>query len=440
MEYRCDTCNYVTDDKSNHRRHMKSKNHLDKEVNNNERYICNICNYETTSVYNHNRHKTSQRHLKNVEIHQQQNNLNIPLNQIEHIKQIVKEAVDESNTANLAKETLNLNKEAVNLNKEAFNLNKESLNLHKDTNDATKKTLNTAKMSLFTNKKALLMSKQSLLLNTEILNTTKKTLNTNISVIKYLTDNHKNNPVLNELTDKECKKILLESYDISSRNRNFKLQRTLLRDFRENVLIRNIITTILSIIKKENPNEQSIYNCDSSRLNYVIKESIENWKEDKSGVNLNKLIIDPIMNTIEILIQEFYEEIMQKSREEYSKPKEEQSIELINICINNTVTIMELLQALSVRKFDKIIIRDLAPHLRIYKSAQTLSDNILDDYKDMPNYNKTDNGDTEIKMLYDQLKEKLNEKSITIEDYVYYREENEENDFNNKYNEYLLTN
>lgn len=65
---------------------------------------------------------------------------------------------------------------------------------------------------------------------------------------------------------------------------------------------------IVEIYKKEDPKDQAVWNSDSARLNFIIREFIENtdiakWQKDKKGVKVTKVIIDPIIDELKNVLE-----------------------------------------------------------------------------------------------------------------------------------------
>lgn len=65
--------------------------------------------------------------------------------------------------------------------------------------------------------------------------------------------------------------------------------------YNRNKLIEFIGVTLLAHYKKQDPSEQSVWNTDTERLSYYIKEHV-GWCVDKKGELAAKLMIDPSLN------------------------------------------------------------------------------------------------------------------------------------------------
>lgn len=78
--------------------------------------------------------------------------------------------------------------------------------------------------------------------------------------------------------------------------------------YKHKSLIKYIGDMIVKCYKKEDPSQQSIWNSDVSRKNYLLRELINKkpeWVPDKKGIKTIEIIINPILKIIEELIIEF---------------------------------------------------------------------------------------------------------------------------------------
>lgn len=118
-----------------------------------------------------------------------------------------------------------------------------------------------------------------------------KSLNT----FNYLLLNYNSAPHINKLED----------YSIISQN-NQQLIKSLIFYYNKKQLPKYIGDFIIKNYKKDRPELQSLWSSDVGRLNYIIKELIENnkkefdskWIIDKKGVKMSKYIIEPVLEYI----------------------------------------------------------------------------------------------------------------------------------------------
>jgi hypothetical protein len=111
------------------------------------------------------------------------------------------------------------------------------------------------------------------------------------SALKYANLHYKNAPGLEPITN-----FNILNYDISDEKQKKELLNIILYNYRQKTITQLFGDHIISIYKKDIPNEQSIYSTDSSRLNYIIKSNQKNkWKVDKRGITVCKSLMDELL-------------------------------------------------------------------------------------------------------------------------------------------------
>ena len=94
---------------------------------------------------------------------------------------------------------------------------------------------------------------------------------------------------------------------------------------------------IIKCYKKENPEEQSFHTTDCSRLNYIVRDLMENalsWSVDKNGIKICSSIIKPLIEKcINSLLEHQKELLDEMSLGNY------QSKETVQTIINVLITI-----------------------------------------------------------------------------------------------------
>lgn len=275
-------------------------------------------------------------------------------------------------------------------------------------------------------------------------NQVKQALKTSTSLIKYLMLNHSNAPALEQISMQKSKEILYKDYNVNETDNKYTLHAKLLLDYKQTTFIDKIKTSILNNIRKEQP-EQSIYNTDFSRLNYIIKTNLYNWIEDKSGIHFDKLVIKPILDTIKDLMTEYKQHLDKKCERVHNKIEElekleynmcnsnvksddldmaklddtpENKLELDNdtlllyyTCLyNNTcediISIKNMISDLKLNKFNKSILRQVGPSLRILiknKDLELLEETDSDNDSD----NDSEILEEEIELEISELKKRL---------------------------------
>jgi hypothetical protein len=95
-------------------------------------------------------------------------------------------------------------------------------------------------------------------------------------------------------------------------------------DYENKKLVKSISDIILKIVKKENQNNQSVFNIDSSRGNYATK--IENcWFNDKSGLQLKKYTLEMVIEYMINVLEKFRLHLVGVRKENIKKSSRERS-------------------------------------------------------------------------------------------------------------------
>jgi hypothetical protein len=226
----------------------------------------------------------------------------------------------------------------------------------------------------------------------------KTAMRTTSSLLKILMSNYKDNPPLKELSHDDCKNALRLSYKIEideddNTDEDYTLQTKILKDYRNDNFIKNISNIIINVIKKDEKQSQSVYNTDINRLTYFIKKTLDHWIVDKAGINFNKLVIEPILNTIISLINEYYNYLIKYNKslcdklEEYkiknNKRKTDKIHEIMELNNLDIITSNNIIKECKTTKYIKTISKNVSPHLQFIK----------DDNKD--NKDNKDNQDSD---------------------------------------------
>lgn len=228
------------------------------------KYLCEKCNYETNDKSNYNKHLQSVKHNKK-KVNRQQNTLT-------HIKTYKNEGLvcscgkQFSYASGLSRHKKICN--GVNINEVVEKLNTE---------------INELKQKM----------KEQEELNIRLAHKTEQTSTNvfNISVKNYIQQNYSSAPSLAQLEDYSV--IEDECDDFGEK---------LISVYNKGSLHKYLGDIIIKYYKKDDPKEQSLWNSDTSRLTYIIKELINasksSWYKDPKGVKTKSYIIDPLLNYI----------------------------------------------------------------------------------------------------------------------------------------------
>lgn len=307
MKYICNTCNYTTENKGNYYKHNKTKKHLEKsnksakstkndpktipeQSRNNpgnisidkkiisekqKKYLCDYCNTSFTQSCH------LSRHLKYCKKKESEHKLlEQEFQKYKEQQEFEKYKIEKDNEIYILKEKLNFfEKEKKYIENEKMEL-KQHLETLKNENKFQKHLIESAGGMI------------------------KKSMNT----FSYLLLNYNNAPELQSLKD----------YSIISKNREALIE-NLIYYHKKGNFEKYIGDFLIQQYKKDDPKMQAFWSSDIERLNYFIRELINNntegchinkedlgkkenksisWLIDKKGIRVRKNIIDPLLQYV----------------------------------------------------------------------------------------------------------------------------------------------
>ncbi len=132
---------------------------------------------------------------------------------------------------------------------------------------------------------------------------------------------------------------------------------------RHNILVRYLSDIIISIYKKDNPNEQSLWNSDVTRKNYLLRELVNNtplWITDKTGILTTEIIIEPLLKKLRELLVAYMLVPVIKSGQTTMTPESDKRY------FNNDL-IMDLIMEIDDSKLHNEINNYIAPYFHFDK-------------------------------------------------------------------------
>lgn len=183
---------------------------------------------------------------------------------------------------------------------------------------------------------------------------------TSVSALSFLVSKYKSTPLLDHIKD-----YSVISYDEDDEEIN--LVDTIIYNYENNLLAEYLGGIIVRFYKKDDPKDQSLWNTDTTRLTYVIRELINkkaDWVIDKKGIKMTKYIIDPLLDYIKDVLAEYINEISIGLKKDSLKNIETKmrkmniSAEIINLIKDNILSEQ-------INKF-------IAPHFYLAKGGDNL--------------------------------------------------------------------
>ena len=324
MKFNCDICKYSTDVKFAYQKHMNSKRHGHKVTNSTK----NTSN-ESYSVPNKIINRTSKKDYKclfcngiyatasNLARHEKacskRNNL-----QTQYLTEIEKKDLEIKHL------------------KELHSKDAEMINQLKDENTTVKNDISYLKT---------------------LINNAGAVIKTSVSALAYVTKNYTDAPKLQKLED-------YTYLEYNDNNDEFDLVSTVISHHQSGLLCQYLSDIIINVYKTDDPSEQSIWNSDSVRLTYLIRDIINkktDWTVDKKGIKTSKYIIKPLLDYIRELLNKYsYENRLEQfCHEPYMKFKKR---------TDDMNAVAEIIATIKNNILSEQILKYIAPHFYLTKN------------------------------------------------------------------------
>lgn len=333
--FNCKSCNYATNDKSNLLKHNKSKKHVEKE-----KELSNLSLFCPKVVVN---------------LSLEENILKCPYCPNTY-----------TNAPNLSRHKKHCSEKIELENKYTKIIEKKDDELEKNKNKYEQEILLLTEkikyLEELTNKDAKLISNFQLEnknLRT-LLNNAGSVVKSSVSTMSYIVRNYNEAPALEKPKD-----IAALHYDKTPTEFIEKI----IREYRNNNMIPYIGNFILKTYKKEDPKKQSLWNSDTARLTYIIREIFNknvDWRVDKKGIKTIEVIITPVLNYIADRLEEYCEKSEIGNRSQSTKTVVDKMMNLQNA--------RSIIQLIEDKELEEDILRYMAPHLYLVKDGDLLEE------------------------------------------------------------------
>ncbi len=273
MKYNCDICDYHTEDPANYSRHKNTKKH----IQNMQQKVINVTKSidKVSTTYDIGISKDIKKTNQNFVCEKCKSEFNFKNNYYRHRKNCkIEDKFDEIKELKLKLEYEKKEKELYkNLEKEKSDLLREKTEL-----------LNT----FMHNANKIINKEQD---NNKV--TTDALKSVSMSALKYANEKFKNAPALLPLQN-----FNINNLDFNNAEDKKQLVEILIYNAKQKSLDKLLGDHIVKQYKKEKPEEQMFHTTDCSRLNYIVRQLMEDaliWSIDKSGIELCTSIIKPLI-------------------------------------------------------------------------------------------------------------------------------------------------
>lgn len=279
-KYFCNTCNYVTRRSNNLKKHMLTQKHIinNKKDNKPVVKISNVKSNKLEKLFDKSDLSDDFSDLaENLSMHKL-----IPYNKKYVCKKCKFEFAHSQSLYNHKK--FNRCKKTQKFDNDKIVISKEEYNKLKNT--AEKLEREKDKILDLANK------------NADATIITAKSANQSMRMMTYAIRNFADAPPVKLLEKSDAMKLITHK-----KNSEFSIEEHFVYNYAENLLHKFIGDMIIRSYKKENPEEQSMWATDTSRMSFIVMQILEDtgeneWVNDKSGLKIIKLIIKPVLEEI----------------------------------------------------------------------------------------------------------------------------------------------
>ena len=169
-----------------------------------------------------------------------------------------------------------------------------------------------------------------------------------VSSLTYIVEHYDSAPAIRMIKRDDIKN--LDGYNIVAED--------ILSYYKHRTLSKFLGDIIVKLYKTDDPQSQSIWNTDTSRLTYLIKEFMENkssnWIVDKKGTKTTEYIIVPILDYLKEILIEY-----QKSSNIISMNNVE-----MEMMLENSRAMIDLINDIDDGNLAKEVLRYISVHLK----------------------------------------------------------------------------
>lgn len=325
-QYSCTCCNTTYNRKANYARHLKTKSHMLKR---DDVFVCETCGKRFLRQHFYDKHVLKHETLCNISPTDDSND------------QIVDTKMNNTFKSEKDIELLKLTYE-LQFQKIRYDLQKERY----------EKELYKQKAEIYGDDRKF---------HKDVIKTTIKTTNIAVSGLAHARKYYADAPELVKMSSDE-----LGKHDQLIENLLLHASKKTVHEYLGDFLIK--------FYKKEaTPKIQSLWSTDSSRLTFIIKQILQDksdWRYDKKGMKVRNIIIDPLLESIKIILSDHISNIDYRL-----KPVDEQNMcdsdyeELSNNkrdeLVHEQILSMQIISDIKNKKMAKLIIKYISPCLAL---------------------------------------------------------------------------
>jgi len=194
--------------------------------------------------------------------------------------------------------------------------------------------------------------------NADVSITATKSTNKSMNMMAHAMKHWANAPPMKQLEGKEALKLI--TFENKSKH---PIEDVVIHQFNSKTLYRFLGNVLIKEFKKEDEIDQSLWTTDSSRLCFIIKQIVgdkggEKWIADKSGIEITKLLISPLVDRVTEMMSEYSNKLMDEIKKSDDSEQSKKAMEKM-------YDIGVVIRGIIKNDMNKDILKYIAPYFNI---------------------------------------------------------------------------
>ena len=330
-----------------------------------DNHKCNVCKYSTKRQDNYNRHMKSKKHVEKVS----QNTNNIISEKVKNLSINNNDLMNSSGLAATRSDSRNYSCEycgksitrSNNINRHLKSCNKkrdhdERIRYEHDktiNNIKLKEQIKILNLKLSQAETNAMKYEEDAKYYKKIFLEAGNLVKKSVSSLTYVVENYNEAPSLKMLTMDDIN-------DATDETTEKEIVDDIISAYKHKTLGKYLGDYIIKIYKKTDPESQSIWNTDDSRLTYLIKElshnKSSNWFVDKKGHKTTSYIIEPLLT--------YVKEILTDYQLNFNIPQTRCNAVEMEFILENSKRLLDIINDIDDGNVSKDILRHISAQLR----------------------------------------------------------------------------
>jgi len=191
-------------------------------------------------------------------------------------------------------------------------------------------------------------------------------------ILKYAIKNFKNANPLKQLNNKDAIKLIEYKPDGSKASDKYPIEEIIIYEFGKSTLVNFVGKIIISCYSKDDPEMQSMWGVDVSRLTFIIKQCIgdgneSEWVRDYNGVKILKMIINPLYEEISSMMKIYTSAVYDSLKETGKCHTKTRNL------IEKTKVAMNIVKEIAESKIQQKTLKFISPHFGFCKKEKIIN-------------------------------------------------------------------